>query len=201
MAAGSAAAASAVAEWLPDLYAAAPRTCRIHQESSGNRFFSRRDPAGHGTEVWRNLALPARSGFASGKSSGGGPADRQPAHVSARADEISKGLREISEVSHRFQRTVPRPGTDREQEHNEISLNNRPSVLICYCFGHTVESARNEIVCTGKSTLVQNITKEIQAGNCACEIKNPSGRCCLGEVNKTVRAIFAQLGMVPVSRS
>lgn len=64
-------------------------------------------------------------------------------------------------------------------------------IPICYCFGHTVESARAEIQATGNSTIATRITKEIQAGHCACEVKNPSGRCCLGEVNKAVRELLS----------
>src|SRR2546427_6886515 len=67
-----------------------------------------------------------------------------------------------------------------------------PPIPICYCFGHTVESARSEIQATGRSTVAARITKEIQAGNCACEVTNPSGRCCLGEVNKAVREILKE---------
>lgn len=66
-------------------------------------------------------------------------------------------------------------------------------IPICYCFGHTVESARAEIQATGKSTVTEQITKEIRAGSCACEVKNPSGRCCLGEVNKAVKKLFVEL--------
>lgn len=65
-------------------------------------------------------------------------------------------------------------------------------IPICYCFGHTVESARMEIQATSQSTVAARITKEIQAGHCACEVKNPSGRCCLGEVNKAVKKLFAE---------
>src|SRR5262245_45805790 len=67
-----------------------------------------------------------------------------------------------------------------------------PPILICYCFGHTMESARSEIQATGRSTVAVRITKEIQAGNCACEVKNPSGRCCLGEVNKAVTGLLRE---------
>jgi len=67
-----------------------------------------------------------------------------------------------------------------------------PPIRICYCFGHTVESARSEIQATGRSTVAAEITKEIKAGHCACEVKNPSGRCCLGEVNKAVRKLFSE---------
>lgn len=63
-------------------------------------------------------------------------------------------------------------------------------IPICYCFGHTVESARAEIETTGKSTVAARITKETQAGKCACEVTNPSGRCCLGEVNKAINTLL-----------
>ena len=67
-----------------------------------------------------------------------------------------------------------------------------PPIPICYCFGHTIESARSEIQATGRSTVAARITKEIQAGNCACEVKNPSGRCCLREVNKAVKELLRE---------
>ena len=68
-----------------------------------------------------------------------------------------------------------------------------PPIPICYCFGHTLESARADIQATGRSTVAAEITKEIQAGRCACEVKNPSGRCCLGEVNKAVKTLLSEL--------
>ena len=75
-----------------------------------------------------------------------------------------------------------------------------PPIPICYCFGHTVESARSEIQATGRSTVAARITKEIQAGNCACEVTNPSGRCCLGEVNKAVKELLKEPEMVGYRR-
>lgn len=74
-----------------------------------------------------------------------------------------------------------------------------PPVPICYCFGHTAESAREEILLTGRSTVGESIAKEIQAGNCRCEFKNPSGKCCLGEVTKTVNNILRQLRPEPAA--
>lgn len=66
-------------------------------------------------------------------------------------------------------------------------------IPICYCFGHTVESARQEILLTGQSTVGQQITAEIQAGTCACEVKNPSGKCCRGEVNRIIKNLVQEL--------
>ncbi len=61
--------------------------------------------------------------------------------------------------------------------------------LLCYCFGHSVEDVEEELARTGSTTVVERIRSEIKAGNCACESRNPSGRCCLGEVQKMVQLL------------
>lgn len=58
---------------------------------------------------------------------------------------------------------------------------------VCYCFGFTRQDIWDEIRQTGKSTVARQITAEVKAGNCACEVKNPSGKCCLGNVTRTAR--------------
>lgn len=35
-------------------------------------------------------------------------------------------------------------------------------------------------------TIPQRITAEVKAGNCACEIRNSQGSCCLGNVTAAV---------------
>jgi len=66
-------------------------------------------------------------------------------------------------------------------------------IALCYCFGHTAESVREEIVAKGRSTTAEMIMAEVQAGNCSCETKNPSGKCCLGEVYGAVQRIQKEL--------
>lgn len=73
-------------------------------------------------------------------------------------------------------------------------------ITICYCFNHTLASAREEIARTGRSTAASSITAEIKAGRCACEVKNPSGRCCLGEVNKAVTALLKEQAIPVMER-
>ena len=65
-------------------------------------------------------------------------------------------------------------------------------IPICYCFGYTVASARDEIIRTGRSTVVASITAEIKAGRCACETTNPSGSCCLGDVSKVIKVLMKE---------
>ena len=60
-------------------------------------------------------------------------------------------------------------------------------IPVCYCFGFTRKDIENEIAETGRSTVADWITAEVKAGNCTCEVKNPSGKCCLGDVTRAVR--------------
>src|SRR5438034_6449262 len=52
---------------------------------------------------------------------------------------------------------------------------------VCYCFGVSRRHIREEVEAAGGSSVAEKIKAEIQAGRCACEVKNPSGKCCLGD--------------------
>lgn len=67
-------------------------------------------------------------------------------------------------------------------------------VNVCYCFDWTRGRIKNEINQNGNSTASIEIAKEIKAGNCACDIKNPKGECCLGEVDMFVKRFVHSLG-------
>lgn len=60
-------------------------------------------------------------------------------------------------------------------------------VALCYCFDFSRADARREVAETGSCGIPARIKTEVRAGRCACEVKNPSGACCLGEVNKAVK--------------
>jgi hypothetical protein len=60
-------------------------------------------------------------------------------------------------------------------------------IPICYCFGFTRQDIWDEIGSTRKSTLAERIKAEVEAGHCACEVKNPSGKCCLGDVTRAAK--------------
>jgi hypothetical protein len=59
-------------------------------------------------------------------------------------------------------------------------------IPLCYCFGFDGADVREEIARTGVSVIPQKISAMVKQGLCACETRNPSGACCLGEVTKTV---------------
>ncbi len=59
-------------------------------------------------------------------------------------------------------------------------------VPVCYCFGFTEKMVLDEIHEEGYSTIPDKIRIGVKAGNCACEVMNPSGKCCLGAVTRVV---------------
>jgi hypothetical protein len=59
---------------------------------------------------------------------------------------------------------------------------------VCYCFAVTEQAIENELAATGGSTVVARISAFVKADRCACELKNPQGSCCLGNLRAVVRA-------------
>jgi hypothetical protein len=55
-------------------------------------------------------------------------------------------------------------------------------VPVCYCFGFTERMLLEEIQASGHTTIPERIAAEIKAEHCACEVRNPQGVCCLGNV-------------------
>lgn len=75
------------------------------------------------------------------------------------------------------------------------------NVSICYCFCYSPATIRAELLAIGRSTVIEAIEAGIKAGQCACEIRNPQGSCCLGNVSAVVKqltaAIHASLNPLP----
>jgi len=70
---------------------------------------------------------------------------------------------------------------------------NDPAAPVCYCFGWTPEKIWAEVQATGKSTVVDQIKAQVKAGNCYCEVTNPQGSCCLGNVASTIQKELARI--------
>ena len=60
---------------------------------------------------------------------------------------------------------------------------------LCYCFGFNEGHLREEISQTGSTTVPERISRLVREGLCACDVRSPSGRCCLGEVNRTANRL------------
>ncbi|MGH2437964.1 MAG: putative iron-sulfur cluster-binding metallochaperone [bacterium] len=65
--------------------------------------------------------------------------------------------------------------------------------VICYCFGENETDIRVELNTNGKSEAVERVRADITAGRCACDIRNPRGACCLGDISAAVRRVAESL--------
>jgi hypothetical protein len=65
--------------------------------------------------------------------------------------------------------------------------------LLCYCFGETEAVIRSELAADGRTAVVGRIREHIAAQRCACDIRNPRGACCLGDVVAAVKRIEQSL--------
>ena len=60
-------------------------------------------------------------------------------------------------------------------------------IPLCYCFDYNREDIRRDIEAAGKTSVLEEIKAEVQGGLCACEVKNPSGTCCLGDITRAIQ--------------
>ena len=59
-------------------------------------------------------------------------------------------------------------------------------VPVCYCFDFTAGQIAADLHQHGRSTIRQYIQEQVRAGRCRCDMANPSGRCCLGNVGRVI---------------
>jgi hypothetical protein len=106
---------------------------------------------------------------------------------------LSVSLREMREVEYLFCKTQTCPvvyfSQDGDQtftvgQVREGVFQKQPDndeVYICYCFRHTVGELRISTPEVRKE-IIEDINIGIRTGQCACDLRNPQGSCCLGNV-------------------
>jgi Zinc binding domain len=65
-------------------------------------------------------------------------------------------------------------------------------IPLCYCFGFDEKHIRDEIEQSGNTSVPAKVSRLIRKGLCACESRNPSGACCLGEVKQAMKRIIGK---------
>ena len=65
--------------------------------------------------------------------------------------------------------------------------------MVCYCFDENEAAIRIELEQHGKSKAAERVRNHIGAGRCACEVRNPRGLCCLGDVTAAVKRVTKAL--------
>jgi hypothetical protein len=116
---------------------------------------------------------------------------------------LAKPLTELRPMEYRFCKDSDCPtvyySVDGLQTFVEADLRERVyqkrqqdrEVFICYCFGHKVGDVLSEVTKAGGAAVIEKINAGIQAGQCACDIRNPQGSCCLGNVRALVKTLTA----------
>ena len=61
---------------------------------------------------------------------------------------------------------------------------NKTTRIICYCFDVNYETALNDIDKQGNSEIKEFVIQQTVTKQCACEVRNPSGKCCLSNFPK-----------------
>jgi hypothetical protein len=113
---------------------------------------------------------------------------------------LSVSLRQVQDVKYLFCRTQTCPvvyfSTDGKQTFTVEQVRERvyqkepeaEDVFVCYCFRHTAGELRADSL-KGRSTIVEDINMGINAGQCACDLRNPQGSCCLGKVRGMIKRL------------
>ncbi len=113
---------------------------------------------------------------------------------------LSVSLREVRDVEYLFCRTQTCPvvyfSPNSEQTFTVEQIRERvfqkepdaDDVWVCYCFRHTVGQVRAASPET-RAAIVDDINAGINAGQCACDLRNPQGSCCLGNVRELIKRL------------
>ncbi len=60
---------------------------------------------------------------------------------------------------------------------------------VCYCFQHSQKEIIDDYLNHGFSTIEKDVHKKVNDGVCTCEVSNPKGKCCLGEIRHVIKGI------------
>lgn len=112
---------------------------------------------------------------------------------------LAQSLRSIQDSDYRFcrQEACPVVYYTQGQQFTEADLREavyhkqpaNPAVMACYCFHHTVGAIIADIQIHGTTNVEEDIRAGIQADQCACDMRNPSGRCCLGTIVPLIKRL------------
>ena len=115
---------------------------------------------------------------------------------------LSVSLREVHDVEYLFCKTQTCPvvyfSLDGEQIFTVEQVRERvyqkepdsDDVFACYCFRHTVGELRAAST-KSRQAMLDDINTGINAGQCACDLRNPQGSCCLGNVRGLIKRLAA----------
>lgn len=63
--------------------------------------------------------------------------------------------------------------------------------LLCYCFEHRLGGIARDLCERGETRVFDRIKEKVKSNGCACDVRNPSGKCCLADVRRAILALEA----------
>lgn len=64
---------------------------------------------------------------------------------------------------------------------------NSKTKTICYCFRHTKEDIIDDYLENGRSNIEIDVRQKVKDKLCTCEVSNPKGKCCLGDIRTVIK--------------
>jgi hypothetical protein len=64
--------------------------------------------------------------------------------------------------------------------------------MVCYCFGENEGDLRREFETQGRTRAVERVRGHIAERRCACDVRNPRGACCLGDLTAVIARLEAE---------
>jgi hypothetical protein len=61
--------------------------------------------------------------------------------------------------------------------------------LVCYCFKKSKKEIYDAVKKNCENVIIEDIKSKMKNPGCFCETANPSGKCCLGNVNSFIKAV------------
>ena len=113
---------------------------------------------------------------------------------------LAVSLRAVRDAAYRFCPTPECPvvyyltdgaqvfTTEQVRERVYQKVPDSDEVNICYCFGYRLGDVRHATT-TQQQAILDDIEAGIQAGQCACDLRNPQGSCCLGNVRLVIKQL------------
>ena len=74
-------------------------------------------------------------------------------------------------------------GDNDAKENVDINLDG----LICYCFKYSKQELFDAVKNGNQELIIQDIKSKMEDPGCFCETANPSGKCCLGDVQSFIK--------------
>lgn len=66
---------------------------------------------------------------------------------------------------------------------------NSNTKTICYCFRHTKQEIIDDYLINNESNIEMDVRKKVKEKLCTCEVSNPKGKCCLGDIRTVIKGV------------